>query len=359
MDGAYAPRAHACPPLRDHPDDDDPYGLLAGLDGPGQLSALRAGLLAGDPTRPSIASLPTPREGSDDCGQCGAAMTRSANDLAYVCGSCGLVIEGDTAEPEDEGPRAAPSAPRLRLVGVGSNQLQPDLYRSGVGVTPESQKKQIYEEYCRYCAQHVSAGNRAISCDAFSRAADLYNDVQRQCVVRSQRKKAIMAACLHQACLMLGFAPGKVEIAKFMRLEKFGLARGVNYIRSMAADGKMAIDPNLDPCWPEIVTLFAHLGRESADFDGLRAAVADVVGVAIRDHIGLSSILRSKVAGAAYTVLRRCLDRRLVPEPITMQAFCVGRIRKNTVERFTRAIGDCHTHFVDCYVRAGLDASPP
>lgn len=291
------------------------------------------------------------------CAQCGAQMCRGANDIEYVCVDCGCVVEGDTAEPEDDAPRAAPNAARLRIVGPNSNQLQPDLYRSGAGNTAVTQKKQIYEEYCAYRALFIEAGGRAFPLDACNLASDFYNAVQVQCVKRSQNKKAIMAACLQLACITREFSPKPAELAAFMQLPNKGIARGLNFVRSLVADGKMDVDLDVDPCQPEITTLFAHLGFENKCYDGLRRAVHDVVQTAINNSIGTNSILRSKVAGATFVVLRRCRDRELVPRAVSMQEFCQDHIRKNTIERFTRQLENYHSYFEPCYARAGLDTS--
>jgi transcription initiation factor TFIIIB Brf1 subunit/transcription initiation factor TFIIB len=355
---------------------DDPYGLLASIGlGRESLAALGAGTplaetswgctldslrtpLALPRAGPAPASLP--RDPEEDCAQCGAQMRRGASDLEYVCGGCGLVVEGDTAEPEeDEAPRAEPCAARLRIVGPNSNQLQPDLYRSSQGTTAATQKKQIYEEYCAYRTLHVEAGGRALPLDACRGAAEHYNEVQRLCVKRSQNKKQIMAACLWHACLEIGFSPSKAEVAAFMQLPSRGIARGVNFVRALVADGKMDVDVDADPCRPEITTLFAHLGLEGKAYAALREAVHELVQTAITHNIGTSSVLRSKVAGATYTVLRRCTDRVLVPKPLGLQGFCQDRIRKNTIERFTRQLDAYHSYFEGAYRRAGLDAAPP
>ena len=351
----------------------DPFGLLGGVD----LRAL-ADALAGAVNLSACASAarfaedepaaaPDDSEAAGDagdssesCARCGAQMCRSASGLSSTCSGCGLILEGGEADLDDPPPGSATTA-RLRIVGPNSSQLQPDLYRSGSGSSAATQKKQIFEEYCAYRALYVEAGGRALPLDACKLASDLYNGVQLQCVKRSQNKKRIMAACLYNACLKVGIAPARADIAAFMQLPGKGIASGTNFVRALVADGKMDadVDIDVDPCRPEITTLFAHLGLEGEAFDGLRAAVFDVVQVAIANNIGTSSILRSKVAGATFSVLRRCNDRRLVPKPIGLQEFCLARIRKNTIERFLRQLDSYHSYFEGVYAQCGLDAGPP
>lgn len=352
---------------------DDPFGILGCLKALGTPGTFDLSWAAPEHTQ-SVASVLAASGMANDvvvapsgvypaadhiCGQCDGQMRRGANDLEYVCDGCGLVVEGDTAEPEeDEAPRSAPNTARLRIVGPGSNQLQPDLYRSGSGNTAATQKKQIYEEYKVYRQMYIEAGGRAFPLNACATAAEYYNGVQRLCVKRSQNKKAIMAACFWQACLQIEFAPSKADIAAFMQLPSKGIARGDNFVRSLVADGKMdIIDINADPCRPEISTLFIQLDYDGDRFAPLRDAVYDVVQTAIRNNIGTSSILRSKVAGATFTVLSRCKNRTLVPKMMSLQEFCHGRIRKNTVERFTRQLDAYHSYFEECYSKADLNSS--
>lgn len=361
---------------------DDPFGLLATLSGAWPAGGIAAALAASGLARDAIFAPPgvyldqvapaAPVEpcAYDDCAQCGAQMSRGMNDLEYVCLGCGLIIEGDTVEPEDDAPRTAPITAQLRYVGKNGKQLQPDLHRSSTGNTMETQRKQIFEEYSSYRAYFIEAGGRALPFDACKLASLYYNEVQQQCVKRSQNKKSIMAACLYHACLQLGFSRDKSEIAAFMQLPNKGIARGANFVRALVADGKMeGVDINADPCRPEITSLFARLGLEGDAYSGLRDAVFDIVNTAIINNIGTSSFPRSKVAGATFVVLQRCKDRELIPKAPGIQEFCQGPlplqkpqplIRKNTVERFTRQLIEYHHCFFEsCYVRAGLDASPP
>jgi transcription initiation factor TFIIIB Brf1 subunit/transcription initiation factor TFIIB len=324
----------------------DPFGLLAGID----LAELSAW---SEPKSPMVQH--PEKNVASSCTLCGSVMCRTTSDLEYVCADCGRVVEGDSVEPEDDAPRQETVTARLRIVGPNGNQLQPDLYRSGSANSAVTQKKQIYEEYCAYRAFYIEAGGRAFPLDICKLASEFYNDVQRQCVKRSQNKKSIMAACFYHACLERNFSPSKAEIAAFMQLPTKGIARGSNFVRSLVADGKMDVDIDADPCKPEINTLFAQLGLESDAYDQLREVVYEIVQIAIKNNIGTSSILRSKVAGATFVVLRRCRDRSLIL-PIGLQKFCQDRIRKNTVERFTRQLDAYHSYFEPCYIKAGLDS---
>lgn len=346
--GQRRPAARAARAGKAEAENSDPFGILGGY-GAG-----------GDPLGGYAALLGESVDDADGdvCRACGGSLRPGTDGLERVCDGCGLVVEGDSAQPEeDDAPRAPAAAPRLQVVGPGSGQLQPDLYRSGEGTTAAEQRKQVYEEYKAYRQLYVEAGGRAFPLDACERAADHYNRVQHVCVKRSQNKKRIMAACFYQACLELGFAPTKIEVAAFMQLPNKGIAGGTNFIRAFAADGKMdGVDVNIDPCYPEINTLFAAVGLEGDRYRPLADAVHEIVETATREHIGASSILRSKVAGAAFTVFRRCRDKSLVPKAPSLNEFCQSyRIRKNTISSIISQLDAYHSFFEPIYRRRGLD----
>jgi hypothetical protein len=284
------------------------------------------------------------------CTQCG---THLEDATVYLCNKCNI-----TCEPDVSDVAVVLTSARLRVVGTNSNQLQPDLYRSGNGNTSDIQRKQIYDEYCMYRAKYIESHDYAFPLDACSRAADNYNMVQKHYVKRAQNKKAIMAACLYHACISIGFYPGKPELAAFMQLPSKGIARGLNFMRACASDNKVEIDIDADECTPAITTLFAQLEYDGPQYDGLKIAVHNIVNFAIEKNICINSTLSSKVAGVTFAVIRRCTDKSLVHTPITIKEFCGTRIRKNTVDRVTRVLASYHSHFAPLYLEAGLQADP-
>lgn len=371
---------------------DDPYGVLAGLERP--ASEWARGALEAISSSAPRAHLGLAE--NDVCEACGAQMRRGVNDLTYMCEGCGRVVLGDTANPEDDAaPHATPNTARVRIVGKGSNPYQPDLYRSSPNITREGQTEHLLKEFQKLSELFIEEGGRVIPRVALKNAANLYNYIQVCEVKRSNNKRSIMASCLHLACIRIGLAPGKSAIAAFMRLKSHGTARGDNALAKYAADGvipaeEIKIDDNL--MIAEIDTLFASLGLgdggDSVDDVGvppLRKAVLDVVQLAIDNNIATSSILRSKVAGATFVVLSRCeqlfeIAGRLNeaapgrcrlngvlpgrPRPVSgegklgLTEFCYkGHIRKNTVERVTKAIDAHHSKFEKCYRDHRLEAS--
>ena len=346
----------------------DPFGL--------ELSdtTMPAGIdLASLFTSTSVAVLKLRTSDQMDCTFCGGELRADFDGLRRVCAVCSNIIEGDSTElEEDDVPRSMIGASRLKLVGVGSSSLQPDLYRSGSSDNSVTQKRQITDEFMRFREQYIERGGQAIPINSISLAVELYHEVQRKCVKRSLNKKRIMAAVLRDACIHVGFLPSNAEIAHFMQLPNNGIAPGINFIRSLAADNT-ATESQADPWKParaEITTLFAYLDLDGDEFTPMREAVFDIIKTAADVKIGTSSFLRSKVAGASYAVLRRTAlsdgaglspaaqlaAKAAATKHKNLQVFCGDRIRKNTVERFLRELEDYHSNFEETYIRNNLDA---
>ena len=309
--------------------------------------------IRGDPAGEAPAAVGgAPAAAADElCLHCGGAMDRSINDLGRVCAECGILANDEAAEPEDDVPRVVTDAARLRIVGPGSGHLQPDLYRSGAGSTPAAQISSTFEELITYCRYFTEGGGRAFPINTCLTAAQYYQMVQMNYVKRAVNKKRILAALLYYAGLKHGFASTKSEIAELTQLPSRGIAGGINFIRSLVADGQIDIDVDADTCRPEISTLFANLNLAGPEYDDLRDTVHKIVQTAIRENVGTNSILRSKVAGATYAVLAR---RPAVP-PISLREFCTaGSIRENTIGRFVRELDAHSSIFAPIYEAAGL-----
>jgi hypothetical protein len=255
-------------------------------------------------------------------------------------------------------------------VGAGSSHLQLNLYKSCSGSTAEATKEVTFQELDRACSKFRGRGEPAPCRDACLAAAELYYNVQLCDVKRSNEKWSILGACLWLACIERKVSFPHAKIAEMVGLSVKGLANGLKQLSSYASDRLVPVDVNVDPTDAEICTLFGRLGLAAPKYDGLRLAVADVVRTAVASHIGISSLLRTKVAGATFAVLQRCRDPSLLLRPPTAAEFCQDRgpegspaqgatTRKNTIDAFTAQLAEYHSYFAPCYLRAGLDAAPP
>ncbi len=293
---------------------------------------------------------------TDICNYCGTVLQRSINNMNNTCSTCGII----TDEVSDEAINVTDlTNNKLRIVGCNSNHFQPDLYRSDNGNISVLQKKQILSEYKEYRHRFIENGGRPFPLNACEIATEFYNMIQQQCVKRSQNKKAIMAACLWQACLVIDFAPSKIEISRFMQLPHKGIARGNNFIRTLVSNNQLDINPNTNPIYPEIKTLFIQLNYIDDKYKVLHDIIYTIIQIATDNSIGINSLPRSKVIGTTYIVIKRCRDKSLISNPPTdTKEFCKNKIRKNTIDRFINEINDYHSYFVDYYESVGLFSGP-
>lgn len=293
---------------------------------------------------------------TETCNYCGNALQRSINNISNTCSTCGIISDDTTDDAVNANDL---TGNKLRIVGYNSSHFQPDLYRSDNGNINLLQKKQILTEYKNYRHQFIEKGGRPFPLTACELATEYYNMIQQKCVKRSQNKKSIMAACLWQACLLIDFAPSKIEISQFMQLPHKGIARGNNFIRALVSDGQLDINPNTDPLYPEIRTLFLQLDYTDDKYKQLHEIVYNVIQIATTNSIGINSLPRSKVIGTTYIVLKRCRDKSLVAvPPVDTKEFCKNRIRKNTIDRFINEINSYHSYFKEYYISVGLYSDP-
>lgn len=319
----------------------DPFGVLDGDDYEVLMKNFK------DMQQPDIQ-----RIDAEYCKQCGSTLQRTINNMNNLCIICGFTSDEILEEEIDVNEIMSN---KLRIVGYNSSHFQPDLYRSDNVNNNILQKKQILSEYKEYRQKFIDKGKRVFPLNACELATLFYNKIQQQHVKRNQNKKTIMAACLYHACVLIDFVPSKSEIAKFMQLKNRGIAKGNNIIRTMVSNNQLDIDPNKDITYPEIKTLFIQLGYTGDQFTKLHDIIYHVIQIAIENYIGIHSLIRSKVIGTTYIVLRRSKHWNIIPNiPANTKEFCKDKIRKNTIDRFITELSAYHSYFKDYYKSVNL-----
>jgi len=147
------------------------------------------------------------------CSECGGAFQVQGKES--ICKNCGAV--GELSEAGG-GPQRAPV--RLQVTGPQSRYFQRDLDRSG---SPDYQRQQleaITHEYNYYNKVHVDKGKKGFSEDILKSAALMFNQLQQShAVLRNQRKKAVMVACLTICSVRAGIYHTPHEIAEMIQLQ--------------------------------------------------------------------------------------------------------------------------------------------
>ena len=272
--------------------------------------------------------------------------------MAYECPSCHAISEtaGGLPAKTAESPRALRG--RLRVVGLGAGWFQPDLDRTNPGETSEAQKKSTFQELVQYNQDYKSRGGNPFPLNVLQNVAENYYIIQQKSVRRNMMKRSILAALVFHMCIHHGFTRTRAEAAELLQHSTHGIARGDDYLRSIDEDFGLEIDMNSDRLHPHITSTFAQLSFAE---DGLlRAAIAEIVEVAELKHIGLSSVLRSKVIATTFEVLLR-QDKKKPPTIEEVSLKC--GIRKHTIRRFRSQLRAFHSHFKQVYLRFSLDAS--
>ena len=288
-----------------------------------------------------------------NCSSCGGSLIQNTSGIENFCANCGqiYVIEDDIDTSEIE-------TARLRIVGPGSNQLQPDLYRSSSGLTNNAQITQIYNEFVKYMNNYTDQNGRAFPLTVCKLAAVYYTQIKQIHVRRNKKKSLTMIECFRQACLEHNIVPSKKELTKFINLPNRGLAKGENYVRKLVSDGKVNINLDMDPIQPTIEsTLTKVFGEhyEKSRFISIIEATKCIIQIANNNYIGINSVLNSKIVSATFAILYRCADTLIVPKQINSKDFCIKcQIRKNTVEKFVKELNSYNSFFEDVYKKYGL-----
>ena len=260
-------------------------------------------------------------------------------------------VDDENADSNDDefkdligGQYSGSSTSNIHMVGKDGGKFQAGLFKSG-----EKNKtiasKLLGIEFLGLINKYHSNYNKSLPLNACKFATELYMKVINLGVKRSETKRNIMAACYYISCVEhLKYTPSIHDVAKCMNLKIKGFSEGLNYLRSIDID----VDINITK--PEIMTLFTHLNLEDDKYEKLRIAVNSIIEISINKHIGIRSIIKSKVAGATFVVLSRAGIK------IDNEISEFG-VKKNTMMQFVKIINLYHSYFIECYINANINSS--
>jgi hypothetical protein len=289
--------------------------------------------------------------------------------MRYECPKCHAILEADDlhevlAVSAPAEPGAAALRGRLRIVGANAGWFQPDLDRTSPSKYTETQKKTTYAELCRMNQEYGDRGGNKFPVNVLQATAELYNTVQQAGVMRSKKRRVILSALLYHTCINQGFMRMRRETAEFMKLHGHGIAQGDDHLRGVAEDYDLKLDMNRSQQSPCITTTLSQLDLDGETFAPLRAAIDDIVGVAVKRHVGIQSILRSKVIATTYEVLLRARGLMTTDAWAPARAVTLSdvtnkcHIRTHTITRFRTELALYHDDiFQEVYLRHGLDTA--
>lgn len=287
----------------------------------------------------------------DQCRNCGGKL--ELQHMQYICTKCHVIYEPNNnydVLPMSRSDDPVTGAPwgRFRLVGRDAHLYQSDLDRINSGSAAELQKRNIYRELVMFNNIYMSRKGRPLPKNLFSGVADTYHVmITHSKVHRSNMKYKILAKILSHQAAAEGIIYKETNIADFMQLEKRGFARGDGYVRAVCEDNNLNIDMNYNTLEAHIQTSFNNMEimLEGRLYVRQKRFIVSLVERSIQKHIGIGSVLRSKVIAATYEVLNKTVNHP--PSLDIVAKKC--QIRKHTIKRFLLEIAAHKSHFLDIY----------
>jgi hypothetical protein len=280
------------------------------------------------------------------CVDCGKDFEKIEEE--YTCKSCGKV-HADVHDPIDQSLHDKYQTSLIRIVGPNAHQFQSVLYKSAISNYSMVQKLTI-DRVLKNCRKKYTDRGMSppIPINVCRKAVDLYNEVQQYCIKRSETKNVTIAACIYYAGVEMEFLPTIQDISDFMDLSTKGISKGVNFLISLRAEGKLSFDTNKNVLGSMIKTLFEYVQIKD---DHCRMAIIDVIEQMKNNNIGSSLYIETKAKGVTYAILKRSRQKY----PLTLAEFCERcRTRKNTVVNITNLLDKYYDYFKPIYKDHGL-----
>jgi hypothetical protein len=192
---------------------------------------------------------------------------------------------------------------------------------------------------------------------------EIYKDEKKRIILRSTNKKEALAALLSHVLLSEGITCSKSAIPAMLQLGQDGCAAGEAQIMKRSHILNMDIDINTDRIGPEVDTLFNNIRQKyftvtenlECEFNNLKLAIYEIHAIFEDKFIADRSCPKSQIIGATYVIMRRCKNKKLIPNVPTIIVYCNELIRKPTVEKLIIEMNKFHSNFVDVYKKYNLD----
>ena len=282
-------------------------------------------------------------EDETKCNICNLPLTTNLN-MNKTCSNCGVLRE------ENEETGKMHNVGRIRIIGSNSGDLAKDLLKHNIQPTLNNSEILNKKLFVKFNTLYHEKHNRVlVPGDIIDKTVCLYHKFTslNKIVLRSRRKLEVLGVCLMVIYNQHDKAISVNEISEFMRLNRNSLSEGNKRIRKWALNGECMEDIKADPVVPEIITQLSKLEYK----DNIRDIVSEILMRIIQVRIENRSILRTKISGIIFIILRRKKDK------INIKLFCskIG-IKDNTILKFIKDVLIAyHSRFVDIYLKYGLD----
>lgn len=260
------------------------------------------------------------------------------NEISSKCPSCGIIIVNSILVSETS---SSTVNGHIQYTGKGVGGMQRNLYKSAVINIGEAQREAIKKEMLGHCFKYEQINKKNMPKDFIDRAVDEFIKIKMTGVMRGTHKLKMMAIAYREAGIYNKIAVPQLEIAKAFNLRSKGLSNGMSSYRDLIA--KKKIDGTVtEPTTAEINTLFIYLKLESPDDmtnpnAEIKERVKKLIDTANAARIGVTSELKSKVAGATMLILEKYYPTAAVTVEKISEAI---NIRKQTIEKYIKAINE-------------------
>lgn len=287
------------------------------------------------------------------CPDCNVVM--NCLNSNYECAKCGYLrhLDGDIKDCIEDGATNLKMASGRRVYNMASDYSR-------------AQRKSILDQLMN---NNSAYSGPKIPHDVLVKSAATYNEIQKLrfdieeedgtvsatkgFVKRGNIKNEILGALVYFMCIEAHIARKKKDIAIFMQLPTNGISRGEDILRALHNKDKIKIPLNTETSEHYIDRYLESLGYmpDNENYERYKDFVMDLVAKSIEKKIGMNSIMSSKIVGALWILVQK---EKLKIEANTIQDKCDG-IKKNTWMRFTKAVTDNITKFIEVFDNYNID----
>lgn len=271
------------------------------------------------------------------CPDCRVDMYISPDGLA--CEQCGYVDEcGESDTTSDivnnyntSGDSAAP----VRITGPNHFMFQKKMI-ADTSNYDKTRRKNTIDQMMNTVYQWPGA---APPKHIVMQAAEMYLEIQQNCIKRGDVRLGTMADCIYKICIANGYIRKPKEIAAMFKIPQYELSNGAKIVDDLIASGKINAPKKNNTIDPAEHIMECYLTRYFESFKipdkpKYKHFVQRLIRYADKYGISSSSNISSKCAGAMYVLSLACPDLNITKEAIEIDC----NISKSTFTKFYKSV---------------------